>query len=50
MVIRRALAHGASGFIPKSADSEVIQRALRTVLHAAASQAQRRCVLNIIED
>ncbi len=25
-------------------------RALRTVLHAAASQAQRRCVLNIIED
>jgi predicted RNA-binding protein YlqC (UPF0109 family) len=25
-------------------------RALRTVLHAASSQAQRRCVLNIIED
>ncbi len=32
MVIRRALAHGASGFIPKSADSDMIQRALRTVL------------------
>lgn len=32
MVIRRALAHGASGFVPKSADSELIQRALRTVI------------------
>ena len=32
MVIRRALAHGASGFIPKSADAELIQRALRTVM------------------
>ena len=32
MVIRRALAHGASGFIPKSADTEMIQRALRTVI------------------
>lgn len=32
MVIRRALAHGASGFIPKSADSDMIQRALRAVL------------------
>jgi DNA-binding NarL/FixJ family response regulator len=32
MVIRRALAHGASGFIPKSADADLIQRALQTVI------------------
>lgn len=32
MVIRRALAHGASGFIPKSADAELIQSALQSVL------------------
>ena len=32
MVIRRALAHGASGFIPKSADADLIQRALNTVI------------------
>lgn len=33
MVIRRSMAHGASGFIPKSSDAELIQRALRTVMN-----------------
>ena len=31
-VVQRALAHGASGFIPKSADAATIATALRTVL------------------
>lgn len=33
--IRRALAHGAAAFIPKSADSQTLQQALRTVLRGA---------------